>query len=59
MAFFDRLYEKKILRPNGAIKGCVPEYVDAMEINSELTKVRPRAAAGRCQTVPLATLRRA
>lgn len=39
MAFFDRLYEKGVLRPNGAIKGCMPEYVDGVEINSELTKV--------------------
>jgi hypothetical protein len=39
MAFFDRLYEKGVLRPNGAIKGCVPEYEDGVEINSELTKV--------------------
>lgn len=39
MAFFDRLYEHDVLRANGAIKGCAPEYVDSMEINSQLTKV--------------------
>eukprot|EP00730_Choanoeca_flexa_P018763 TRINITY_DN9143_c0_g1_i1.p1 TRINITY_DN9143_c0_g1~~TRINITY_DN9143_c0_g1_i1.p1 ORF type:complete len:223 (+),score=33.24 TRINITY_DN9143_c0_g1_i1:225-893(+) len=38
MAFFDRLYEKGVLRPNGAIKGCIPEWVEGYEINSELLK---------------------
>eukprot|EP00055_Hartaetosiga_balthica_P013236 m.67091 g.67091 ORF g.67091 m.67091 type:complete len:259 (-) comp8203_c0_seq1:110-886(-) len=40
MEFFDKLYEHGILRENGAIKGCIPEYLDnGMEVHSELTKL--------------------
>lgn len=40
MEFFDKLYEAGILRENGSIKACMPEYLDSgLEINNELTKV--------------------
>eukprot|EP00051_Salpingoeca_urceolata_P019039 m.272851 g.272851 ORF g.272851 m.272851 type:complete len:259 (+) comp19334_c0_seq3:164-940(+) len=38
MEFFDRLYECGVLRADGAIKGCIPEYVEGLAINNELEK---------------------
>eukprot|EP00045_Choanoeca_perplexa_P011705 m.124986 g.124986 ORF g.124986 m.124986 type:complete len:257 (+) comp15730_c0_seq1:151-921(+) len=38
MSFFDRLYDNGVLRSDGSIKGCIPEWVEGYEINSELLK---------------------
>jgi hypothetical protein len=38
MAFFDRLYEAGVLRPNGSLVGCIPEYHGPYTITQEMTK---------------------
>lgn len=39
MEFFDRLYDCGVLRKSGSINGCVPDIVDNVPINNELSKV--------------------
>lgn len=38
MAFFDRLYSANLLRPDGSLLGCIPEYHGPYTITQEMTK---------------------